>query len=70
MAATKIGEELRTRRKALNITQTDLSEISGVSIRTIKALEKGEGNPTLEILLRVLEPVGLTLKTAERIAHE
>ena len=65
-----IGKQIQERRKLLKITQGDLSEISGVSLRTIKALEKGEVNPTVEILIRVLEPLGLTLTTSERVKHE
>lgn len=32
---------IKDRRVLLNITQQDLAEISGVSLRTIKAIEKG-----------------------------
>jgi len=65
-----IGKQIQKRRKLLKITQSDLSEISGVSLRTIKAIEKGEVNPTVEILNRVLGPLGLTLTTTERVGHE
>lgn len=70
MATQKIGEQVQKQRKLLKITQKDLAEISGVSLRTIKSLENGDANPTVEILGRVLEPLGLTLVTAERIKHE
>jgi transcriptional regulator with XRE-family HTH domain len=70
MSAQTIGKQILERRRLLKITQSDLSEISGVSLRTIKAIEKGAANPTVEILDRVLEPLGLTLITAERIKHE
>ena len=65
-----IGKQIRDQRLLLKITQNDLSEISGISLRTIKAIEKGKGNPTVETLNRVLEPLGLTLITAQRIKHE
>jgi putative transcriptional regulator len=65
-----IGKQIQERRRLLKITQGDLSEISGVSLRTIKSLEKGEVNPTVEILTRVLEPLGLKLTTTERVNHE
>jgi putative transcriptional regulator len=70
ITAQQIGKDIRARRKLLKITQSDLSEISGVSLRTIKAIEKGTGNPTVEILFRVLEALGLKLVTTERIKHE
>ena len=61
---------MQRRRKLLKITQNDLSEISGVSLRTIKAIEKGKVNPTVAILNRVFDPLGLTLTTTERVKHE
>lgn len=64
-----IGQQVKERRRLLKITQKDLSEISSVSLRTIKAIEKNGANPTVEILDRILEPLGLTLVTSERIKH-
>jgi transcriptional regulator with XRE-family HTH domain len=70
ITALQIGKDIRARRRLLKITQGDLSEISGVSLRTIKALEKATGNPTVKILFRVLETLGLKLVTTDRIKHE
>ena len=70
MSTQIIGKRVKGRRKLLKITQNDLSEISGVSLRTIKAVEEGEANPTVEILNRILKPLGLTLNTTERIKNE
>ncbi|MBN1309096.1 MAG: helix-turn-helix transcriptional regulator [Chitinispirillaceae bacterium] len=69
-STSHIGKQTKSRRKQLKITQSDLSEISGVSLRTIKAIEKGEANPTIDILNRILEPLGLILVTTERVKHE
>jgi transcriptional regulator with XRE-family HTH domain len=68
--AKEIGKQIRVRRKRLKVLQRDLAEISSVSPRTVKAVEKGKANPTLEILTRILEPLGLKLTTTERISHE
>ena len=70
MIEPQITEAIQKRRKLLKITQRDLAEISGVSLRTVKALETGDANPTLEILARVLEPLGLRIITAERVTNE
>jgi len=70
MIAPQITKAMQARRKLLKITQSDLAEISGISLRTIKSLETGDANPTLEILARVLEPLGLKLVTAERVKNE
>lgn len=63
MAIKEIAQQIQKRRKILQITQEDLSEISGVSLRTIKAIESGDANPTLEILSKVLKPLGLSVST-------
>lgn len=64
MAIKEIGKQIQMRRKILQITQADLSEISGVSLRTIKAIEAGGANPTVEILSRVLKPLGLSVSAS------
>ena len=70
MSVQQIGKQIQKRRKALRIIQADLSEIAGVSLRTIKAIEKGDANPTIDVLNRVLEPLGLSITATERIKHE
>lgn len=58
---TPIGEQVRERRKALGISQRDLSELAGVSLHTLSDLESGKGNPTIATLERVLRPLGMRL---------
>lgn len=70
MTVEQILQTIRPRRQLLKITQSDLAELSEVSLRTIKALEEGKGNPTIELLLKVLNVLGLTLTTAERVHNE
>ncbi len=70
MTVREIIKGIRSRRKLLKITQRDLSEISGVSVRTIKAVERGQANPTIDVALRILEPLGLTLTITERVRNE
>jgi transcriptional regulator with XRE-family HTH domain len=52
---------IKDRRALLNITQQDLSDISGVSLRTIKAIEKGNGNPSIDTLRKIADALGLEL---------
>jgi len=52
---------IKDRRVLLNITQQDLSDISGVSLRTIKAIEKGNGNPSIDTLRKIADALGLEL---------
>lgn len=58
-----IGENIRTRRKFLKITQEELADIAGVGVNTLIKLERGEGNATLSVIVRVLDVLGLELST-------
>lgn len=49
------------RRKSLKVTQEMLSELSGVGLRTIKQLEGGKGNPTLNTILSLSDVLGLEM---------
>jgi len=56
-----IGSTIKRRRKELGITQSVLAELAEVSKNTIYKLERGESNPTIEILSKLLEILGLQL---------
>lgn len=58
---TSIGEQIKLRRKELRITQPDLAEIAGVSVNTLYKIERGEANPTLEVLEKLLDVLGLEI---------
>jgi transcriptional regulator with XRE-family HTH domain len=53
--------QLKDRRESLQVTQDTLADISGVSLRALKLLESGKGNPTLETLSKLAEALGLEL---------
>ena len=46
----KVGNAIKERRKILKITQRTLAELAGVGINTLTKIERGEGNPTIEVL--------------------
>ena len=52
---------LKSRRKDLKIKQEDLSETTGVALRTIRDLEKGLGNPSLHTLEKIMQVLGIEL---------
>jgi len=56
-----IGKAMKTRRKLLKLTQDELAEISGISVRSLKAIELGKGNPGLLQLNKVLNTIGLKI---------
>ncbi|MBM3404071.1 MAG: helix-turn-helix transcriptional regulator [Bacteroidetes bacterium] len=53
---------LKDRREALKVNQEYLAELSGVSLRTLKAIESGKGNPTFETLNKLADVLGMELK--------
>lgn len=61
MKNKQIGATIRYRRKFLKITQEDLADISGISERTLRDIEKGLANPELESLMKLCEVLGLEL---------
>ncbi|MBW0178588.1 helix-turn-helix transcriptional regulator [Sediminibacterium sp.] len=62
MLFTHLGEAIKDRRKELNITQHHLAELSGISVNTLYKLERGQGNPSLEVLNKLAEVLGMELK--------
>ena len=57
MIQSKIGEQLKAVRLKQNITQQALAEESGVSLSSVKKIEKGEIG-SFDSLLRVLRTLG------------
>ncbi len=56
-----VGKAIKERRALLGISQQDLSDYSGVGISTVKDLERGVGNPSMETLKKILDVVGLEM---------
>ncbi|MEG2332553.1 MAG: helix-turn-helix domain-containing protein [Bacteroides sp.] len=56
-----IGEQIRLRRKELMITQPDLADIAGISVNTLYKIERGQANPTIEVLGKILDVLGLEI---------
>lgn len=57
----ELPDTVGSRRQVLGITQEQLSQLSGVGIKTIYKLEQGIGNPSLDTLEKLLEALGLEL---------
>lgn len=56
-----IGSIIKERRALLGISQQDLADFSGIGISTIKDLERGVGNPSLQTLQKILDVVGMEI---------
>jgi transcriptional regulator with XRE-family HTH domain len=61
MSAMEIGRLLRERRRSLGVSQRDLADLSGIAVHTLSNIESGDGNPSLEILGRILDTLGLEM---------
>lgn len=66
MNKKEVGEYVVARRDALAISQMRLAELSGVSVHTLSNLETGEGNVTLDTLLKVTGILGLKVEVGVR----
>jgi len=62
MTLINLIEQIKDRRKVLDVTQETLAEISGVGLRTLKQFESGKGNPTLETLQKLCDALGLEIQ--------
>jgi y4mF family transcriptional regulator len=61
MLVQDLGNIIKTRRKELKITQPHLAELAGISTNTLYKLERGQGNPSLGVLNKLAEVLGLVL---------
>jgi len=62
MNKEEIGRYVVERRDTLDISQARLAELSGVSVHTLSNLETGNGNVTLDTLLKVAGILGLKMR--------
>ncbi len=56
-----IGAIIKERRKEFGITQRRLAELSDININTLTQIERGEGNPTVRTLEKVLITISMKL---------
>lgn len=58
----ELGDTIRQRRELLGLLQPKLAALSGISTRTIQLVEQGKGNPSMDTLIKLAQPLGLRLK--------
>lgn len=61
-----INEILKKEREARNLTQGQLSELSGISKRTLSHWESGNRMPHLDNIEPVLEVLGLKIEIVKK----
>lgn len=62
MSFSELGKSIKARRNALRITQPDLAEMAGISVNTLYKIERGQANPTVKVLNKLAEVLGMELK--------
>lgn len=62
---TELGAELQRARKQNGLTQEQLAELAGISERTLRSIERGAGNPSIEAVLSVANVLGLRIVVAK-----
>lgn len=53
---------IKKRRETLNINQETLADLANIGLRTLKQLEAGKGNPTINTLQKIADVLGMELK--------
>lgn len=66
----KYGDLIKERRALLGLTQQDLSDYTGLSVRIIKSVEAEGGNPSLSTLEKIADVLGLELIMRVRRVNE
>ncbi|OFX16694.1 MAG: transcriptional regulator [Bacteroidetes bacterium GWA2_31_9] len=62
MLVNTIGVSIKNRRKELGITQPHLAELADVSTNTLYKIERGQGNPSLDVITKLAEVLGMEFK--------
>lgn len=52
---------IKERRNLLELTQQDLADYTGLSLRIVKSIEAGKGNPSVATLSKIADTLGLEL---------
>ena len=56
-----ISQIIKDRHLQLELTQQDLADYTELSLRIIKSIEAGKGNPTFSTLSKIAEILGLEI---------
>lgn len=70
--AAIVGANIRRLRKAKGLTQEQLAHESGVAMRYVAGVERGEENPSLKFLVKIAEaleaePAALLMQSSAKV---
>lgn len=70
MEQTTLSKAVKTLRKQYNLTQTDLSEKSGVGLRFVRELEQGKQTLRLDKVNQILNLFGCEVGVVQIIKED
>lgn len=56
-----LSDTIKERRAKLKLSQADLAEMARVSLATVKDIERGKGNPSLQTIEKLLDILGVEM---------
>jgi transcriptional regulator with XRE-family HTH domain len=62
MLVKHLGKTIKERRNALKLKQVDLADLANISVNTLFKIERGEANPTIEVIEKIGNVLGLDVK--------
>ncbi len=68
--AALLGRRIRALRKSKGLTQEGLGAECAINYKYVGAIERGEENPSLSILLRISKGLGVEMSELFRFRHE
>jgi y4mF family transcriptional regulator len=66
---TALAKVIKEKRKALNLTQYDLSQKSGLGLRLIREIEQGKTSMRMDKVNQLLDLFGMELSAAPKQRH-
>jgi transcriptional regulator with XRE-family HTH domain len=55
-----VGANIRRLRRAQGETQAELADAAGIDVRGLGSIERGEGNPSLDTLIKLAEALSVS----------
>jgi transcriptional regulator with XRE-family HTH domain len=65
-----VSAKLRKRRQSLGIRQKDLADLAEIAVHTLSNIESGKGNPSLEVLGRLMDCLGLKMTIEPNVSRD
>ena len=65
----EVGKVIKGRRLSLSITQRELAALAGIGINTLTKIERGEANPSLAVIDKIFNTLGLEVEIKIKDAH-